>query len=305
MVDAGNNRIVKLNINIVGMSLSWNKSLTYYNAPSITDLECDALGHIWASTSFGTIARFSENLEILDEIPMGGTAVNQLNNPSCLSVAGGAWGRGGMMISELWTEETGIKGFTIGTAIKDLFVDGFVNGSVCNARIYFRVTDRSVFRVRILTSTSSAVKTVTGSWPDGPAQAAGAKMFVWDGRNSAGQLMPQGSYKAEVLARSTYWNPYTSQWSAVVGDTVEFTHCGDTCTWLVGDADGNGSLTASDMVHIINYIFAGGPAPVPHPIGSGDADCSATVTISDATYLMNFIFFGGGPPPQCDCSNYR
>lgn len=32
---------------------------------------------------------------------------------------------------------------------------------------------------------------------------------------------------------------------------------------LCGDADGNGLFTVSDAVFLINYIFAGGPAPNP------------------------------------------
>lgn len=61
-----------------------------------------------------------------------------------------------------------------------------------------------------------------------------------------------------------------------------------------GDPDGNGQISISDAVFLINYIFAGGPAPV--PLLSGDADCSGAISISDAVYLINYIF-GGGPEP--------
>ena len=75
------------------------------------------------------------------------------------------------------------------------------------------------------------------------------------------------------------------------------------CTWLVGDADGSGGIDLSDVVYLITYIFGGGPAPTPNPVGSGDADCSGSVDTSDAVYLISYIF-GGGPAPTCDCSNY-
>ena len=63
-----------------------------------------------------------------------------------------------------------------------------------------------------------------------------------------------------------------------------------------GDADGNTIITISDAVYLINYIFAGGPAP--SPICEGDADGNSIITISDAVYLINYIF-AGGPAPHC------
>ncbi len=64
--------------------------------------------------------------------------------------------------------------------------------------------------------------------------------------------------------------------------------------FVCGDPDGNTIVTISDAVFLINYIFAGGPAP--NPILSGDVDCNAIVTISDAVYLINYIFAGGAAP---------
>lgn len=61
-----------------------------------------------------------------------------------------------------------------------------------------------------------------------------------------------------------------------------------------GDADGNGIITISDAVILINYIFGSGPEP--NPLPSGDVDCNVIVTISDAVYLINYIFAGGSPP---------
>ena len=79
------------------------------------------------------------------------------------------------------------------------------------------------------------------------------------------------------------------------GVTWLFTTSG---TYVCGDADGSGSVTISDAVFLINYIFSGGPAP--DPLLSGDADCSSNVNISDAVYLINYIF-GGGTAPCAAC----
>ncbi len=68
--------------------------------------------------------------------------------------------------------------------------------------------------------------------------------------------------------------------------------------YLCGDSDGNLIVTISDAVHLITYIFGGGPAPV--PTIAGDADCNGIVTISDAVFLISYIF-GGGPAPCVNC----
>jgi hypothetical protein len=69
-------------------------------------------------------------------------------------------------------------------------------------------------------------------------------------------------------------------------------------TWLCGDADSSGDIDIDDAVHLINYIFAGGPEPNPHE--SGDADCSTGVDIDDVVYLISFIFSGGQAPCDID-----
>jgi hypothetical protein len=80
---------------------------------------------------------------------------------------------------------------------------------------------------------------------------------------------------------------------------------GPACEWLVGDADGDELINVSDAVYLIGYIFAGGPAPTPHEVGSGDADCSGVVNISDAVFTLSYIFAGGPPPGDgCSCEDY-
>ena len=72
---------------------------------------------------------------------------------------------------------------------------------------------------------------------------------------------------------------------------------GDPCDFLCGDADNSGSVTISDAVFLINYLFGGGPAPSPQ---AADVDCSGSITISDVVYLIGFIF-GGGASPCAAC----
>lgn len=68
--------------------------------------------------------------------------------------------------------------------------------------------------------------------------------------------------------------------------------------FLCGDSDGSNTVSITDVVYLINYIFAGGPPP--SPLLAGDADCSGALSISDAVYLINYIF-AGGPQPCATC----
>jgi len=68
--------------------------------------------------------------------------------------------------------------------------------------------------------------------------------------------------------------------------------------YLCGDSDGGGTVDISDAVHLIAYIFGGGPAP--DPLIAGDSDCSGAIDISDPVYLIAYIF-GGGPAPCAVC----
>ncbi len=66
--------------------------------------------------------------------------------------------------------------------------------------------------------------------------------------------------------------------------------------YICGDADASEAVDIDDVVYLIQYIFAGGPAP--DPLESGDADCSGDVDIDDVVYLIQYIFAGGNAP--CD-----
>ncbi|MBK7091280.1 MAG: right-handed parallel beta-helix repeat-containing protein [bacterium] len=66
--------------------------------------------------------------------------------------------------------------------------------------------------------------------------------------------------------------------------------------YVLGDADGNGTVNVSDAVFLLNYIFAFGPAPIPP--AAGDPNCDGNCNISDVVYIINYIFSGGPAPCQ-------
>ncbi len=65
--------------------------------------------------------------------------------------------------------------------------------------------------------------------------------------------------------------------------------------YTAGDANGSSNVDIDDPVFLINYIFAGGPAP--DPMEAGDAtDCVGIIDIDDVVYLITYIFAGGPAP---------
>jgi len=75
-------------------------------------------------------------------------------------------------------------------------------------------------------------------------------------------------------------------------------HC--VCGFEPGNCNGDGIINILDITYLINYLYKGGPAPVPDGLGSGDASCDCTLNILDVTYLINYLYRMGAPP--CGCS---
>ena len=88
-----------------------------------------------------------------------------------------------------------------------------------------------------------------------------------------------------------------------------------------GDMDGNGSRNITDAVRMLNYLFAGGPPPVPavcevfesgssekDPIYSvpteaqnGDVDGNGSINITDVIRFMQWLFAAGDEPVSLGC----
>lgn len=82
---------------------------------------------------------------------------------------------------------------------------------------------------------------------------------------------------------------------------------------VCGDANDDSQISITDAVYLINFIFAGGPAPANY--WAGDCNLDGLLSISDVVYLLNYIFVAGSPPcaggggraldsPFLDCLEY-
>ena len=68
-------------------------------------------------------------------------------------------------------------------------------------------------------------------------------------------------------------------------------------TFICGDINSDGSgPDISDEVYLIDYLFAGGAAPL--ITNAVDVNSSGTIDISDLTYMISYLF-AGGPAPLC------
>ena len=69
-----------------------------------------------------------------------------------------------------------------------------------------------------------------------------------------------------------------------------------TPSYVLGDANGDGQVNGNDLLFLINYCFAGGPAP--NPLEVADVDCNGSVNGNDILFMINYMF-EGGPAPNC------
>ena len=77
---------------------------------------------------------------------------------------------------------------------------------------------------------------------------------------------------------------------------IEIEHLIPEPAWICGDFDGNEGINILDIVYLINYIYKGGPEPI--PLEAAEVDGQPGMNILDIVYLINYIY-KGGPDPDC------
>lgn len=102
---------------------------------------------------------------------------------------------------------------------------------------------------------------------------------------------PAGRYtvttsRVGYQSRSTIYDVFNNLNLAIVLSPAPFVN---------GDVDHDGIVNVSDVVYLINFIFAAGAYPVPWAAGV-NIDPSPNINISDVVYLIDYVF-GNGPPP--------
>jgi hypothetical protein len=77
--------------------------------------------------------------------------------------------------------------------------------------------------------------------------------------------------------------------------------CQEVCPIDVpGDANQSGTITAADIIYLVQHVFKSGPPPEPCA-AVGDVNCNGSVSAADIIYLVGHVFKGG--PAPCDICN--
>lgn len=132
----------------------------------------------------------------------------------------------------------------------------------------------------------------SGNWDAGPNHGAGDEL----GNISADPLFCDTALGDYRLMEGSPCLPSGNSCGALMGAFVEI--CGPCCV-LRGDVnhDGAPTIDISDLVHLVDYMFTGGPPPP--CFEEGDIDASGAIDISDLVYLVDYAFTGGPAPPPC------
>jgi hypothetical protein len=104
--------------------------------------------------------------------------------------------------------------------------------------------------------------------------------------NSAHKILPDWQSHPDSLVILV-----DSGMTGLYSDTIIVVNQGP---YIHGDANGDGVIDISDVVYLLNYLFVGGPAPV--PLAAGDATCDGVVDAADVVHLLNYLFVNGPPP---------
>ena len=64
--------------------------------------------------------------------------------------------------------------------------------------------------------------------------------------------------------------------------------------FLRGDSNGDDRVDISDMIHLLNHLFRGGPGTCPDII---DVNDDGIIDVSDAIFGLGFLFLGDPEPP--------
>ncbi len=75
---------------------------------------------------------------------------------------------------------------------------------------------------------------------------------------------------------------------------------GSGCCNVRGDAlHDDGLVLVNDLVHLVNYVFKGGPPPPCLEEGDVVLPLDGLILVNDLVFLVNYVFKGGPPPPGC------
>jgi len=296
VADRGNNRLVWLIKWIGSEEIVWQKEI--YLDRDIVDLEVDNWGQVWAvDRANGQFIKYTYDLLPLCTFGSSGFGVNQFWRPESFSNTGGYLGCGNVYVVESWGDSSGGQYFTIATDIIDFSVYSDSNHWTHSAT--YMLVDPAYIYVQIYNESGALVRSIELRL----LQNSGSTLKWWDGKNDAGQKVTSGNYSMKVSAVSAYSDITVPGHPPADSITKQGWVCNVNPNDRAGDANSDLTVSMSDIVYLVNFLFKGGPAP--NPLWKGDANGDCTVNVTDTVYLVAFLFKGGLPPHlNFGCSNW-
>lgn len=120
------------------------------------------------------------------------------------------------------------------------------------------------------------------------------------GLTTGNAVDPSLIYILRTRESSVLFRPGYPDGSSTEGCTVNITDgIADACTacpiWKTGDLDGSGTISATDLIRLVKYVFQGGALPEPCP-AAADVDCNGHVDAKDVVYLIRYTLMNGPAP---------
>jgi uncharacterized Ntn-hydrolase superfamily protein len=145
----------------------------------------------------------------------------------------------------------------------------------------------------------SAVITVTPLNHSGEPPTMGAEVAL--ANSGGGSLSPvtdnsNGTFTASIISPTS---PGTDTITATVtagGEIVELNDKPIITYILCGDMNGDGPVNMLDILHIISYLYKGGPEPALP--SAADVNSDQSTDMLDILYLITYLY-KGGPDPDC------
>jgi len=169
-----------------------------------TSIAVDHFGDVYVTDNTASrLLKLTSSLELLDQ--EGGSdmyaALAAVNIPFGLITVDGqgtTWaGFDQLFAVEQWTPQSGARRRTLGLGLKDVQFTTDQNASVITG--IFTLTGFGTVGASITDASGDIVKSITPS-----GMVSGQKQLTWDRRNDAGNLVPPGEYRYDLIATDPY-----------------------------------------------------------------------------------------------------